>query len=169
VDDNNWLVHIEKSDSSSRNWQKINVDNDSFGVIQPTILRYAGNRMQMLCRSRQNSIIQSWSSDNGNTWSPLTKTNMLNPNSGIDGVTTDKGLQVLVYNPSKHGKEWFEGRTELRVAVSTDGNLWKDVYTLIKEKEGEFSYPAIIQTRDGNLHITFTYNRKNIRHVILKL
>jgi predicted neuraminidase len=167
LDEKQWLVHIERSDSNSENWQKISIDSDSFGVIQPTILVHPDNKLQLLCRSRQNAIVQTWSTDNGKSWSPLSKLHVLNPNSGIDAVTTKQGFHVLVYNPAPSGKEWFNGRNELRVAISTDGLNWKDVYQLERQQEGEFSYPAIIQTKDGMLHITYTHGRRNIKHVVL--
>jgi alpha-L-fucosidase len=94
---------------------------------------------------------------------------VLNPNSGIDAVTTKEGIHILVYNPSPKGQEWFNGRNELRVAVSSDGENWKDVYQLEKQEKGEFSYPAIIETSDGLLHVTYTYDRRNVKHVVLKL
>lgn len=169
LDEKEWHVHVELSDSTGHNWRRIAVNCDTFGVIQPSVLFHPGNRLQMICRSRQNVIVQTWSEDNGITWSPLTRQTIMNPNSGIDAVTTKKGLQVLVYNPAIAGKDWSDGRNELRVAVSKDGEHWRDVYELVKEPKGEFSYPAIIQTKDGLLHITYTYNRKNIKHVVLKL
>lgn len=169
ADEKQWHVHVELSDSTGHNWRRIAIDCDTFGVIQPSVLFHAGNRLQMICRSRQNVIVQTWSDDNGQTWSPLTRQTIMNPNSGIDAVTTEKGLHVLVYNPAVAGKDWWTGRNELRVAVSKDGEHWNNVYELVKQPKGEFSYPAIIQTRDGLLHITYTYNRENIKHVVLKL
>jgi predicted neuraminidase len=168
-DEKQWHIHVELSDSNGHNWQNIPVNCDTFGVIQPSVLFHPGNRLQLLCRSRQNVIVQTFSDDNGKTWSPLTKQSMMNPNSGIDAVTTRSGLQVLIYNPAVMGSDWWNGRNELRVAVSRDGEKWKDVYELEKQPKGEFSYPAVIQTKDGLLHITYTYNRQNIKHVVLKL
>lgn len=169
LDEKQWLIHMELSDSTGHNWKRIAIDCDTFGVIQPAILFHKNNRLQLVCRSRQNVIVQAWSDDYGQHWSPLTKLAVRNPNSGIDAVTTRQGTQVLVYNPAVAGKDWWEGRNELRVAISPDGEHWQDVYELVKQPRGEFSYPAIIETNDGHLHITYTYDRKNIRHVVLKL
>lgn len=157
-----WTIHLEISDKNSANWKKININCDTFNVIQPTILIHPGNRLQMLCRSRERAIVQTWSDDNGRTWSPLTKTSLTNPNSGIDAVTTKKGAHVLVYNP-------FPGRGVLRIAVSSDGITWKDVHELENHQGSEFSYPAIIQSLDGKLHITYTHERKNIRYIVVQL
>jgi predicted neuraminidase len=169
VKGNVWVSHMEISDSTGHQWQKINIPCDSFGVIQPTIITHAGGRLQALFRSRQDVIASSWSNDNGTTWTPVTGLTLLNPNSGIDAVTRADGLQVLVYNPSPSGKDWSNGRNELRVAVSKDGMQWKDVYVLEKHKGGEYSYPAIIAAADNLVHITYTDNRKNIRAVTLQL
>lgn len=168
-DEKQWHIHVELSDNNGHNWRKININCDTFGVIQPAALFHPGNRLQLLCRSRQNVIVQTFSDDNGETWSPLAKQTIMNPNSGIDAVTTKNGLQVLIYNPAVMGADWSAGRNELRVAVSEDGENWTDVYELEKQSKGEFSYPAVIQTKDGLLHVTYTYNRENIKHVVLKL
>lgn len=168
-DEKQWHIHVELSDSTGHNWRKVAINCDTFGVIQPSALFHPGNRLQLVCRSRQNVIVQTFSDDNGETWTPLTRQTTRNPNSGIDAVTTKSGLQVLIYNPAVMGADWSAGRNELRVAVSKDGENWNDVYELEKQSTGEFSYPAVIQTRDGLLHITYTYNRKNIKHVVLKI
>ncbi len=169
VDAKIWHIHLEKCDKNGQNWQTTAIENDTFGLIQPTILRYSKTKLQLLSRSRQNVVVQNWSFDNGKTWGQPTVTTLANPNSGIDGVTLKNGLQALVYNPLKRGKEWSNGRNKLVIAVSKNGITWTDVYTLEDEKTGEFSYPAIIQSADGLVHITYTLNRKNIKHVILKM
>jgi predicted neuraminidase len=83
-----------------------------------------------------------------------------NPNAGIDGVSLRDGRHLLVYNHSE------TERTPLNVALSTDGLNWQDALVL-ESGQGEFSYPAVIQTADGSVHITYTYRREAIKHVVL--
>jgi len=56
--------------------------------------------------------------------------------------------------------------TPLSVAVSPDGRQW-EVKLDLETNPGEYSYPAVIQTSDATVHITYTYLRKSIKHVIL--
>ena len=164
-----WHAHIERSTNGGKNWEKIAIDpQNPAKVIQPTLLLYPEGKIQALLRSDQKLIIESWSSDEGKTWSPLAKTNVLNPNSGIDAVTLSSGLQVIVYNPKKGCGDWVNGRNKLNVAVSVDGKNWKDMVVLEDQPSGEFSYPAIIQTTDQAVHVVYTADRKSIKHVVLK-
>lgn len=164
-----WRAFMERADSQLHKWTMIPVDTGSvFDVIQPSILRYSKNKLQILCRSKQGNVIQAWSKDNGSTWSALSKTKLLNPNAGTDAVTLRDGRQMIVYNPDVPGKDWFNGRSKLRVAVSSNGTDWRNVVELENGTTEEYSYPAIIQTADGRVHITYTYDRKNIKHVVLK-
>jgi len=116
--------------------------------------------MQILCRSRQKVITQSWSQDAGRTWSPMTATSLPNPNSGLDAVTLADGRQLLVYNHTT------TGRSPLDLAVSSDGKTWT-LALVLEDRPGEFSYPAVIQTRDGRVHITYTCLRQTIKHVVV--
>jgi predicted neuraminidase len=162
-----WKVHLEKSVDSGRTWKVIPVDTGTkFYVIQPTILLHPDNKLQILCRSKNNAIVQAFSTDNGITWGTLTRTELPNPNSGIDAVTLKDGWFILAYNPTIQGNE--EDRAKLNVAVSKDGIKWKDELILENESKGEFSYPAVIQTSDGKINIIYTYNRANIKHVVLE-
>jgi predicted neuraminidase len=75
----------------------------------------------------------------------------------------------LVNNPLPQGKDWFNGRNVLDVEHSNDGVHWEKLLDLENQSEGEFSYPAIIQTLDGKIHVLYTYNRKYIKHVAFSL
>jgi predicted neuraminidase len=161
-----WEIHIEKSEDLGKTWQFIPIDPQSkFSAIQPTILIHANNKLEILCRSKSNAILQAFSEDNGNNWGTLSKTELPNPNSGIDAVRLKNGWYLLVYNPTIQG---HDGRAKLKVAISEDGIRWTDELILENEEKGEFSYPAVIQTDDERIHITYTYNRVNIKHVVLE-
>lgn len=162
----NWKVHIEKSSDDGNSWTKIPIDPQTeFDVIQPSILVLGDERLQILCRSKDNSVMQAFSQDNGDTWSQITRTALPNPNSGTDAITLSNGHHLLVYNPTVKGKN---GRSKLSVALSKSGENWQEVLSLENEKKGEFSYPAVIESSDGKIHISYTHNRKNIKHVVLE-
>jgi predicted neuraminidase len=157
-----WRLQMERAHDRLREWEKTDPLNDgtSLGLIQPTILIHPGGRLQVLCRSRQKRVMQLWSDNGGKTWTRPEPTELPNPNSGIDGVTLADGRHLLVYNHTERG------RSPLNVALSTDGQTWKAAAQL-ERNPGEYSYPAVIQTRDGRVHVTYTWNRKRIRHVVL--
>ncbi|MDP4281299.1 MAG: sialidase family protein [Bacteroidota bacterium] len=165
-----WQVFIERSADQGKTWNIIPIDTmDPAKVIQPCLLSYPNGKIQALCRSNQNYIMESWSIDDGITWSNLQKTDLPNPNSGIDAITLDSGLQLLVFNPQNSGKDWWDGRNKLSIAISADGQTWKEICKLEDQDRGEFSYPAVIQTKDGTIHITYTYNRTQIKHITLEV
>jgi predicted neuraminidase len=158
-----WRIHFELTHDLCQTWTKIAplAGCDVLPSIQPTILVHKDGKLQILCRTRDKGVIsQSWSTDGGKTWSAMAPTSLPNPNSGIDAVTLRDGRHLLVYNPDT--KE----RSPLAVAISGDGQAWTQVLTL-ETIPGEFSYPAVIQARDGKIHITYTYNRWSIKHVVL--
>lgn len=159
-----WRMHLERTRDSGETWEVIGPLNDGteIGVIQPSILRYSLGRMQLLCRSQQGVIAQCWSADEGETWGRMEPTSLPNPDSGTDAVMLQDGRALLVYNRST------TQRYPLNVAISTDGENWQDVLTL-EDQPGEYSYPAVIQTSDGTIHITYTWHRKRIRHAALEL
>ena len=167
TEDKGWRVHFERTADQGKTWQRTEPINDGkeFGVIQPTVFFHKGGQLQTLMRSRQGKIVEAWSSDNGKTWGKLAPTALPNPNSGIDGVTLKDGRQLLVYN---HTTTTTGRRVLLHVAVSNDGKNWQAALVLEAGKPGdEYSYPAVIQTRDGLVHITYTWLRKRVKHVVL--
>jgi len=162
-----WKAHIEKSVDGGKHWEKIPIDpNTPYDVIQPSILVHTQDTLQILCRSRNDALMQAFSYDGGNTWSAITKTRLPNPNSGTDALTLSNGKHLLVYNPLINGKN---DRSKLHIAYSEDGIVWEDVYVLESHKRGEYSYPAIIQDSENKIHVTYTYERKNIKHLTFNI
>jgi predicted neuraminidase len=91
-----------------------------------------------------------------------------NPNSGTDAVTLKDGRHVLIYNHILPTETWGD-RNILNMAVSEDGINWKAAVLLENDadNEGEYSYPAVNQSKDGMVHIIYTWNRKLIKHVVV--
>ena len=157
-----WRVHMERSFGGGERWEKTRPLNDpvEIGAIQPTILVHDNSGIQILCRTKQGFIAESWSPDAGKSWSPMALTKLPNPNGAIDAVRLRDGRFVLAYNASA------SERNALSVATSENGRDWRPELVLEKGT-GEFSYPAIIQTKDDRIHITYSWNRQRIRHVVL--
>lgn len=137
------------------------------GVIQPALWESTPGNVHALLRSSAGVICRSDSKDYGKTWSPVYRTNLPNPNSGIDLTKLDDGKLVLAYN--RDGKNWG-ARSPISVAVSYDnGKTWPvslDVET--GTPDDELSYPSIIHFGD-TIALTYTWKRKNVAFVIAKV
>ena len=135
-------------------------DGSPIDAIQPSILVHPGGKLQAVGRTRSGRIFETWSADGGRTWTPISLTSLPNPNSGIDAVTLRDGRHLIVYNHTT------QGRSPLNVAVSRDGATW-DAALVLESEPGEYSYPAVIQSADGRVHITYTWKRQRIKHVVI--
>lgn len=165
-----WRIHFESTPDFGKTWQRIDPINDgkTINAIQPSILTYKDGSLQVLCRSKNRAIVESWSIDNGKTWSPVKATSLPNNNSGTDAVTLQDGRQLLVYNHVLPPAGSTKGeRTPINVAVSKDGKTWYAALILEDSNIGEYSYPAVIQTSDGLVHIVYTWRRERIKHVVV--
>lgn len=166
---NGWKIHFEVTNDNGKTWRNIGpIDGNGMNAIQPSILQHGNGKLQILARSQSRTILQSWSSDNGETWSPLSKTNLPNNNSGTDAVTMKDGRHVLVYNHVLPPGTLAKGpRTPLNVSVSKDGINWSAALILEDSPISQYSYPAVIQTSDGLLHFIYTWRRLKIKHVVV--
>lgn len=138
--------------------------NQTTGIIQPSVVSLGGEHLRFYARSTSDiaRIVAADSFDNGITWNAAHPLETPNPNSGIDAVSLKDGRVVLVFNNTT------SGRTPLNVAVSHDGEHFR-IFATLEDGPGEYSYPAIIQGKDGDLYITYTWNRKSIAFRRLRL
>ncbi len=169
-EDQDWRVYFEISKDLGQTWEVVGPINDGveFDAIQPSILTYPDGKLQVICRTRQDVLAESWSEDGGQTWSEMTAMALPNPNSGTDAVTLNDGRQLLVYNHSTKQGDEPKGRNILNIAVSADGSTWEPVMTLENEPiEDGYAYPAVIQSSDGLVHVTYTYDRQSVKHVVI--
>lgn len=154
-------VDIEGGDNSKQT---------TIQAIQPSILKHKDGRLQVLCRTRNCKIATAWSSDKGETWTPLTLLDVPNNNSGTDAVTLQDGRHLLIYNNIATPAGAKKGiRTPLNIAVSEDGINWKMILTLEDSPVSQYSYPSIIQGKDGRIHAVYTWRRQRVKYVEIKL
>lgn len=135
-----------------------------FGNIQPTVLRR--NDGTLVAYMRENGLRQRIrvceSKDSGETWGPVGVCELPNPGSGLDGLRLADGNWVLVYNDT------LSGRNRLAVSLSIDeGRTWKFTRHLEDQSSGSYHYPAIIQGKDGTIHVVYSYfiqQGKSMKH-----
>ncbi|PYK96910.1 MAG: neuraminidase (sialidase)-like protein [Verrucomicrobia bacterium] len=135
-----------------------------YGNIQPAVLQKSDGTLVAYMRENGplNRVRVAESSDEGISWGPVGVTELANPGSGLDALRLSNGHWLLVYNDTTRG------RHRLAVSLSEDeGKSWKWTRHLENESSGSFHYPAIIQGRDGTLHVIYSYfvaGGKSMKH-----
>lgn len=171
-------IHVERSKDNGKTWTKVgpisDPTNTKYKIIQPTILVHSQKRLQILARTNEKhkdaKLAQTWSEDGGLSWSPVTDATLPNNNSAVDAVTMDDGRHLLVYNHSTREDPigGRKGRGILTVAVSKDGINWEAAAVLeYRTGKVQYSYPTVIQTKDGLVHVTYSWHRVRIKHVVI--
>lgn len=168
------ILHVESSDHDLANWTRHADIADPSGLqgIQATLVSRASGEILLLARTYARQIAQAVSSDNGVTWTPLTSTGISTANAALDAVRLSDGRMLLVYNktpaPAPGSSDWGS-RSTLMLAKSLDeGKTWIDVFALEDAPIPDgYSYPCIVQAADGAVHVTYTYARRRIKHVVL--
>lgn len=145
-------------------WVGYKVDDSNF-LVQPSVIRPTPGKqfLRAYFRDRRaQHIYSSTSVDEGKTWTEPKKTSLPNNNAAIQSTVLTNGHVALLYNPT------ISSRNPLRVSISEDGGMtWaysKDLEHSSSD-DVEFSYPSIIQTPDGFIHVSYTYNRDTIKYV----
>lgn len=147
------------SDDQGKHW-RASQPIVGLGPIQPTIVRRKDGTL--VAYSRDNGgppkrVLQSLSSDQGETWSPARDTEIPNPGSSLEVIALQDGNWAMIFNDTERRRD------RLSLALSDDeGKSWKWKRPLepIGTERGSYSYPSLIQSRDGRLHATYSYSGK---------
>jgi predicted neuraminidase len=172
-------IHVEISTDNGKTWTHSGDLSDfkQYPVIQPTIFVHSQTKLQMIMRrsyakSAGITLATTWSHDAGQTWDSLLSLIPLPANdSKQDGLTLREGDKphLLCYNHATRASSGMgsKGRGFLNLAASKNGKDWDAALIIEHSSGGRNSYPSIIQTRDGLLHITYSKNRGSIGHAIV--
>ena len=135
-------------------------------AFQPALTPLDEQQALLFCRTAgaDRRIQVTRTSDGGIHWTAPQPIALPNSDSGLDAIRLQDGRLLLAFNDTS------EGRSNLRLAISSDqGANWKRVATIAEEAGAEFSYPFLLQTSDGSLHLTYTWKRRAIKHATFNL
>jgi predicted neuraminidase len=140
------------------------------GPIQPAVVKRKNGNLVAYARDsgdEPNRVHFSESSDNGKSWTASVKTDIPNTAS-VELLVLQNGTWAFL------GNDIDNGRYQLSLRISDDeGKTWKSKILIENDesKKGGYSYPSLIQTKDGLLHMTYSYHpgksRKSIKYVVV--
>lgn len=140
------------------------------GPIQPALIQRKNGDIMAFMRDSGDDppqVQKSISKDQGETWSAALKTTIPNTAS-VELLTLKDGRVAFV------GNDLYDGRHRLQLYLSKDeGENWYHKFPLedVAPEKGSFSYPSLIQSADGLIHLSYSYhkesNKKSIKHVVL--
>lgn len=161
------LSLVAISDDQGKTW-KPSKPIVGYGNIQPSIVQKEDGSLVAFMRDNGDSpgkILTSISLDSGESWTAAKKSDIPNPGTSVDVIKLENGHWVMVYNDIE------DNRYSIAVSLSEDeGESWKWTKRLDRDdnKVGSFSYPSLIQTEDGMIHVTYSYGmgekKKTIKH-----
>ncbi|MEN3000394.1 MAG: exo-alpha-sialidase [Armatimonadota bacterium] len=150
------LALIAISEDAGNTWQ-LSEPLLSLGGIQPSLVARRDGTIVAYLRDNgppPNRVMTAVSHDGGYRWSAVTKTDIPNPGASLEVIALHTGEWLMVANDTE------QGRHQLALLLSDDeGRTWQVKRYLEREAPGvgSFSYPSVIQARDGTIHITYSY------------
>lgn len=140
------------------------------GPIQPALAQKKDGTLVAYMRDSgdsPNRVHTSFSTDEGASWSASVKTDIPNTAS-VELCVLSNGDWAFL------GNDIDDGRYILSLYISDDeGQSWKWKTRIEDHPKGEggYSYPALIQTKDGKLHMTYSFHKgngeKSIKYVVV--
>jgi predicted neuraminidase len=139
--------------------------------LQPVVVPFgARDAVAFLRRSGSSParILSAETADGGLTWSEIHPTPLPNPDAAVAALALGRAGPLLVaFNDSE------TDRSNLELAASTDHGRSFRVLSVLDpapgtEPGGELSYPWLLESSNGDLHLLYSWNRIRILHVRLR-
>lgn len=162
-DEHTWVPLVLRQEVGSKTWQLLGDTTARGKAIQPAIAELMDGSVLMYSRSNRGRIFESWSFNDGKSWTASQPTALPNPNSGVALVAASAQTLVLAYNPDEQGRE------HLGVSVSVNGGQTWTSPRFLASGRGEYSYPTLLLSQNGKFHVVFTKHRASILHAIFDL
>jgi predicted neuraminidase len=170
--------YVEVSRDQGKTWTECDVP-DSGGEVQMSIVKSSDDSLIAFFRSRFADWIYRSESTDGCHWTSPHPTSLPNNNASIQATRLQNGHLVIVFNNAQatreRGKAQTAARRILSVALSTDdGRTWPWIRDLedkqsppaiLPLEDPEYSYPAIMQSKDGMIRTAYTFRRETIKYM----
>jgi predicted neuraminidase len=131
--------------------------------IQPSVVVYDSHSATAFYRNCSDDRVvgMAFTSDIGARWSKPRKLGLPNSDSALNALLLSEGQLLLAFNDSKRTRD------NLSLAVSPDGGAnWMRIAEIENNPGEEFSYPYMIRSSDGRIHLVYTWRRKRIKQVV---
>ena len=141
----------------------------SKGVIQPALWVDSDDEVNLFMRSSHPWKTLYYSSRRANGWSDPMKTNLYNPNSGVD-VAFCNGSLYLVYNPNEKYRAPLI-ISKINKYVSGSFYIREDLIVADIDEtafDNNYSYPYMLE-ENGILHLVYTYKNKHIEYLTINI
>lgn len=169
---------VKVSSDNGKTWKDCDVP-DSGGLVQMNIIKLSDHHLIAFSRSRYADWIYEDSSSDGCDWSAPHPTQLPNNNASIQAIRLKDGHLVMAFNNTQatthRGEPGGASREILSVALSEDnGKTWpwvRDVQAggapprFLQGEKAEYSYPSILQSKDGMIRMSFTFRRETIKYL----
>lgn len=172
------------SDDNGQTWQKSNIIDvggrgHHDGAMEATMERQSDGRLWLLMRTNFDTLWQTFSTDDGLTWSRPEATKIAASSSPAAVKRLSDGRLVLVYNQlyaegqTEAKRKPADGnyatsnrasshREELSIALSSnDGETWTKPVVIGRMPKGRICYPRVMEISPGELLITVVVGPPN--------
>jgi predicted neuraminidase len=136
-------------------------------ALQPAVAALDAGRALALLRDSgtgDGRVMAAISTDGGLNWQASPSTPIANHNSSVALLRLASGRLLLAANPQSGG-----ARSVLTLFLSPDeGKTWTQARVIENDPEGKaaYAYPSLLQTRDGRIHLVYSWRYQTIAHAV---